>query len=267
MGQTSLAEFRPQEEFPWRDEALLRDLYCRQRVSSYEIADRLDCYPGTVRTWLHEFEIPVRGPGGCSPEANYRDEDWLRQHYVIGGKSAYELSEDEGVTTNTIYTWLERHGIPRRPAAGEIDENAQYVDAEWLREIFCTEGLSTREIGKIAGVDPNTIRDWLHRHEIPVREPGRNALPFASYHQTSSGYMAWRSYIRETGSVEEVMVHRLLMAASHSAEEMEGKDVHHKNGIRWDNRPDNLELMTPEAHARLHGRRQDRERDEWGRFK
>jgi hypothetical protein len=31
--------------------------------------------------------------------------------------------------------------------------------------------------------------------------------------------------------------------------------VHHKNGKRWDNRPENLEVMDKNDHARLHGQR------------
>jgi hypothetical protein len=32
--------------------------------------------------------------------------------------------------------------------------------------------------------------------------------------------------------------------------------VHHKNGKRWDNRPENLEVMSKSEHAKLHGQRE-----------
>lgn len=52
-----------------------------------------------------------------------------------------------------------------------------------------------------------------------------------------------------------VYEHRLI------AEQMLGrrleKDeiVHHKNGKRWDNRTDNLEVMHKSDHAKMHGQR------------
>lgn len=33
--------------------------------------------------------------------------------------------------------------------------------------------------------------------------------------------------------------------------------VHHKNGKRWDNRPENLEIMDKNNHAKLHGQREE----------
>jgi hypothetical protein len=33
--------------------------------------------------------------------------------------------------------------------------------------------------------------------------------------------------------------------------------VHHKNGIRWDNSPENLEVMDKHDHAKLYGQREE----------
>ncbi len=33
--------------------------------------------------------------------------------------------------------------------------------------------------------------------------------------------------------------------------------VHHKNGKRWDNRPENLEVMDKNEHAKMHGQREE----------
>lgn len=81
----------------------------------------------------------------------------------------------------------------------------------------------------------------------------------------SGGYERWRSYeFRPHTSrqgKEDVYVyhHRLLslldfplsMPIEDCLREMSGSDVHHENGIKWDNRLDNLELLDHREHARL----------------
>jgi len=50
------------------------------------------------------------------------------------------------------------------------------------------------------------------------------------------------------------------------------KDVHHNNGIPWDNRPENIEPIPKEEHAKLHTENKDysfleeMNRDENGRL-
>jgi hypothetical protein len=46
--------------------------------------------------------------------------------------------------------------------------------------------------------------------------------------------------------------HRLIAVAKHGFDALSGNVVHHKNGVPWDNRPENLELMKQSRHVREH---------------
>lgn len=46
--------------------------------------------------------------------------------------------------------------------------------------------------------------------------------------------------------------HRLLAVAEYGLDALNGNVVHHKNGIPWDNRVENLELMPQSSHVREH---------------
>lgn len=56
-----------------------------------------------------------------------------------------------------------------------------------------------------------------------------------------------------TGSkYEQLSVHRLVAIAEYGLDEVSNKIVHHVNGCPYDNRPENLEVMTQGEHIRLH---------------
>lgn len=64
----------------------------------------------------------------------------------------------------------------------------------------------------------------------------------------SSGYMA--GTIKLNGKDRKILVHREVARAFINPD-IDGKDVHHKNGNRSDNRVENLEIIDHSDHARL----------------
>jgi len=57
---------------------------------------------------------------------------------------------------------------------------------------------------------------------------------------------------KHLGDKFTAFIHRLVAVAEHGYESVDGKIVHHKNGVPWDNRPENIELLTVAEHNRKH---------------
>lgn len=76
---------------------------------------------------------------------------------------------------------------------------------------------------------------------------------------SQDGYLVLRPEI--DGKNLRFALHRLIAVAEYGFDEVCGKDVHHKNGVRWDNRPSNLDVLTRSEHIELH-RKEEREETE-----
>jgi len=76
-----------------------------------------------------------------------------------------------------------------------------------------------------------------------IKEPPR-------FYTEARGYERVQSSI--WGEISRVGVHRLAAVAEYGLEAVVDKDVHHRNGVPWDNRPGNLELIAPSEHGSLH---------------
>lgn len=75
----------------------------------------------------------------------------------------------------------------------------------------------------------------------------------------SDGYERFRTYDCERKGEVYVYVHQLVVLA-HGADPREvfsgGRwHVHHRNGVKFDNRPSNLELRRADEHTRHHSRK------------
>jgi len=132
---------------------------------------------------------------------------------------------------------------------------ADYKDADWLRKKYWDEGLTTHEMGNIVDMNHGTIVYWMDKHNIPRRSiediNKERRLPYATYYIKDSGHEAWKSS-DTSGGEDYCAVHRLAAVSWFGLDAVVGKDVHHKNGIPWDNRESNLEPKTDTEHMKHH---------------
>jgi len=128
----------------------------------------------------------------------------------------------------------------------ELD-STDYRDADVLEWLYWDEGLSTHEMGDVFNVDHKTIIRWMDRHDIERRN---NRTPGATYYLNAKGRCMWA--VNENGKTQNVSVQRLTAVAEYGFDAVCDSEVHHKNGIPWDNRPENLQPLSVTEHKRLH---------------
>jgi len=227
------------KEHPWRDEDTLRQKYLVEEKTCDEVAEEFGCSGRTVSTWLQKHDIPTRHKNDYVGDP-WRDEDTLRELFKEQGLTSYEVADELGCSQNCVMRWLHRYGIEREQP---------WKDKETLIELYVERKLTTYEIGDKFDVSATTIGRALKEYNIRRRK----SVP--AFYTDMRGYE--RIHHQHKYNVTPVAVHRLTALA-------DGKltfeqfangdmDVHHQNGIPWDNRPENLEVMPHEEHSRLHG--------------
>jgi transcriptional regulator with XRE-family HTH domain len=173
---------------------------------------------------------------------SYRDENELRSLYVDEGLSQSKIADRYGVSQGTISKWIKKHDISR-----------PLNDEEYLREMYVENGMSLSEIADEIGCWKGSVSKAMERLGIERRDQ----LTTPSIRTNTYGH----EYISSQSN--SVYIHRLLAVAEYGIERVKGNDVHHINGIAWDNRPDNIEVLCREEHNRRHLP----ERDNNGRFR
>ena len=135
-------------------------------------------------------------------------------------------------------------------------EGPSYRDQEWLREQYIDQNQSSCEIAEEAGCSANTILKWLRRFDIERRSHSEAArvqhlddLPSPRINEY--GYEIVKTY--HDNDRFQVAIHRLVAVAEYGFNAVSDKLVHHVNHIPWDNRPENLELMSQTDHSEYHG--------------
>jgi len=138
-------------------------------------------------------------------------------------------------------------------------EDAPWRDEEKLREEYVHKQRTAHDLAEEWGCGHSTVSRWVREYgfdkysrllTFSLGSRKSEESPDGS-RNTSAIYEHIRAYGQD-GIKHRVTHHRLLAVAEWGLDAVRGMDVHHQNNIPWDNRPENLELLTKAEHSQEH---------------
>lgn len=197
-----------------QDKEWLREHYVQKRRSMGDIADDLSVSTNAVSGWLKEHGIEIRSPSESrlSERAleQLKDEEWLREQYVEDRRSAHSIADDIGVTSATVYNWLDHHGIETRSNwAAQLSEDAveqhkKLHGEDWLRTQYVENRRSMDDIADELDVDSSTVESWLDRYGVLTRSYSEARLSEQAVERLQDETWLREQYIEKRRSLPDI---------------------------------------------------------------
>lgn len=185
--------------------------------------------------------------------------DFLKKAYIEEGRTLKQMCEVMGVASPiTVSKILNAYGISTNNNNRVAEQTQNGMNDESFKQYLFKEYISKRRsLSSIAdelGVTAAVVRKRLEKYNIPRRSRNEKSSCFSGGRRLcSNGYIEIvvpghpatnaRGYVYEHRVVAEKKLGRYLLP---------GEVVHHINGKKTDNVPENLIVLLNSEHIKLH---------------
>ncbi len=233
----------------FRNEFWLRDRYIIDKKDAVEIAKECKCSSTTIYKWMDKFNIPRRNQSEINDKRRgnklYCKKEWIEEQYINQKLSIYQIAEKCECNPVTIWGWLRKYNIPMR------DGQWKKGHMPWNKD---KKGIFSEESKRKMSESKKGIIPWNKGKDCPQLKGNKNSHWKGGKHYSNEGYVyvlkSMISWKKSNGYIQE---HRLIMEENLKRGLWDWEVVHHINGIKDDNRIENLYLCNDNRHhMRIH---------------
>jgi len=184
------------------------------------------------------------------------DINLVKHLYNSERKSICSIAEQFHCSEKAIWNRLKQTGIRlrgRHQWQTEIEKSKK----DEIIHLYTQEKLSGKQVGERVGYSKHTIWRILKKYGIPRRKGGRlmfgerNPAWKGGSHITPFGYKRILVGNHPRANNGYVFEHIIVWEKTHNQSVPKGYVIHHLNGIKTDNRPENLIAMKRSEHINL----------------
>ncbi len=236
----------------------IKRAYETDKKTVADIALEFNLSTWKVRKILRELDVRVQKGRSSTNSKLWKDIDdtELKRLYVKERLTLAEIGKRFGCDDRTVKAHLITLGVVTDESRRRFEErhpNWKKLDWDELATLYCTDELSIIKISQLKHCAPCTVRSRLRKMHVQLRGKARGNLhPHWKGGRKKDGAGYIRVYApdhpRAYGKAY-VFEHILVWENTHKQYVPEGYLIHHLNGIKDDNRPENLLALPRNGHS------------------